>query len=423
MATEQGNAVVGAQPEDDRETGLPRLLAIIMSARLVVDTAAQIFNPFLGVIAAGMGLSAVQLGRLVGLRSFMGLLAPVAGVMGDRRGYRLVLRVALLLTAAGLVVVGVSNSLPVAVLGMVLLGAGMSSFVPTLQAYLSGRLPYAQRARAMGIVEYAWALTGIVSLPLMGLLIEATSWRAPFFLLAAGCVAMSFVFAALPSARAGRGPQAQPAARPRRSLRQWGAAAARFVDLSPNARSAWATIAAGSLVFFAAVQVMITHGYWLGSRYGLSPAQLGTVALVFGLFDLAASVLVSIFTDSFGKKRSVVLGGLVALAGYAALPWLDRGVVWAVLGLAVARFGFEFAVVANLPLLSEQLPAQRGKLMSLAAAISLVSNTVAGFTGPWLFTQYGVGALAWSSAAAMVISLAIMITLVREHIPGASPNA
>ena len=61
---------------------------------------------------------------------------------------------------------------------------------------------------------------------------------------------------------------------------------------------------------------------------------------------------------------------------------------------------FEFNIVSHFPLLSEQAPAQRGKVMTLGSAFSLIGGTVAGFTGPWLLVNVGVAGLAWVSATA-----------------------
>jgi predicted MFS family arabinose efflux permease len=64
--------------------------------------------------------------------------------------------------------------------------------------------------------------------------------------------------------------------------------------------------------------------------------------------------------------------------------------------------------------LSEQAPAQRGKAMTLGAAVSLVSATVAGFSGPWLLVHVGVAGLAWLSAAAVAVALVLVLLVVRE---------
>jgi predicted MFS family arabinose efflux permease len=187
-----------------------------------------------------------------------------------------------------------------------------------------------------------------------------------------------------------------------------------FFRLGANARSAYATIIASALFFFAGMQVMIAHGAWLTAEYGLGPVRLGTVALVLGLSDLCGSGLVSLATDRLGKRRSVLLGSISALIGFMLMPFLNVGVVMAVVGIAVARFGFEFAIVSNISLLSEQVPQQRGKVMTLGAAANLTAATLAGITGPGLYTLYGVWGLSLVSALMAAISIAIVTSRVRE---------
>ncbi len=138
--------------------------------------------------------------------------------------------------------------------------------------------------------------------------------------------------------------------------------------LGENARSAYSTLFAGVLTYLAAFQIMLIYGTWLDQQYHLNAGQLGLVALILGLFDLTASVTVSLFTDRIGKKRSVLIGNLGALLGYLLLPWLNTTIFLTVLGIALARGSFEFAIVSHFSLLSEQVPLQRGKVMTLGAA-------------------------------------------------------
>jgi predicted MFS family arabinose efflux permease len=384
-----------------------RLIGTGISAKLLVDIGQQIFNPFLPVIAAGLGLDVVTLGRLVGLRSLMGIFAPLAGAAADRTSYRLVIRIALLLSAAGFLLIGFSQNMWMTVGGMVLTGLGTGAFVPNLQAYVSSHLDYSIRARGLGMIEYSWALTGIVGLSVVGVLIQLTSWRTPFFLLAIGMVIMSFVFGAMPPGHDTHAP------RTRAPGERWSPAA--FFRIEQNARSTYATILAGGLCYFAAMQIIIAHGAWLEQQYGLGPAQLGLVAFVFGWFDLAASVSVSLFTDRIGKRRSVLLGIGGSLIGYALLPLFNFGVIPVVIAIAVARMFFEFSIVSYFPLLSEQAPAQRGKVMTFGSAFALVGGTVAGFSGPWLLVNVGVPGLSWLSAATVAVAFVIVLLLVRER--------
>ena len=159
---------------------------------------------------------------------------------------------------------------------------------------------------------------------------------------------------------------------------------------------------------------MIMYGAWMGSEYGLNAAQLGTIALVFGLFDLTASVSVSLFTDRIGKRRSVIIGAIGAFIGYLLMPLLNVSLITAVLITGLTRSLFEFSIVANFPLLSEQVPEQRGKVMSLSSAIGLMGVTLASFTAPLLYTTYGLIGMTIVSAIASIIALLILFTLVRE---------
>ena len=396
-----------AETREHPSISFRRLIGTGISAKLLIDIGQQIFNPFLPVIAAGMGMDVVSLGRLVGLRSLMGIFAPLSGELADRTSYRLVIRMALLLNAAGFLLVGVSQGPWVTAVGMILAGLGAGAFVPMLQAYVSGHLAYSIRARGLGMIEYSWALTGIVGLSLVGVLIERTSWRLPFLLLAVGMVGTAFVFGSMPATHTREGTPHAAGGSVRRSPLA-------LLHLGSNMRSTYGAIAAGGLSYFAAMQVMLAHGAWLEQQYGLGPAQLGLVAFVFGWFDLAASVAVSLFTDRIGKRRSVLLGIAGSLAGYLVMPLFNTGVVAATIAIAVTRMFFEFNIVSHFPLLSEQSPAQRGKVMTTGAAVALIGATLAGFSGPWLLVNVGVAGLSWLSAAAVSVALVIVLFLVHE---------
>lgn len=390
-------------------SSVPQLLGASIATRLMTDTTNQLFNPFLPAIAAGLGLDVLTMGRLVSLRSLMGLAAPFFGSAADRYGYRRVMRLGLLLAALGTFAIGSGFGLASVILGMIISGLGLGAFIPTLQAYVSARLPFHQRARGIGILEYAWALAGIVGLFAMGLLFEDVGWQAPFFVLAVGMLMGWGLFAFLPSARADR-----PAPPPRTGGLSLSGVAT-FFDLGPNRRSAYAVIVAAALLYFAQFHILIAHGAWLQSEYGLGPALLGSVALAQGVADLCGSVLVSLITDRAGKKRSTQVGMAGALLIYAALPFVNVGLWPVIAALVLMRFSFEFAVVSKISLLSEQAPDRRGKVMTLAGAFNLLSLTISGFSGPWAYTIFGVWGLGPVSAICTASGLVLITLLGRER--------
>lgn len=401
-------------PAPTRTFSFARLMTICISARLLVDIGVQMFNPFLPIFAAGLNTDVIVMGRLVSLRSSMGLFAPFFGSLADRTSYRRVLTFALLAISIAMWIIGSSTGVAQAAVGMTLLGLGLACFIPTLLAYLGARLPYAQLARGMGMLEYSWALTGIIGLSLMGLLIAATSWRVPFFVLGTGMAFMALVLRALPPARDHKIPLSRAdAPLPTQSRRE---RIADFFRIETNAVSTYATIITLATNQFAAILFAIIHGVWFADQYGFGPRELGYVALIFGCFDLAGSVSVSLFTDRFGKRRSVLLGTTGAMIGYLLIPWLNVAVVPAVLSAALARGFFEFAIVANLPLLSVQSPNQRAKVMTLSTAVGLGTSTISSFVAPLLYTRIGITGIATISAICSAFALFLLLTRVHEGV-------
>lgn len=392
------------------ELSTRRLIILGVLTRFFTDTGVQLFFPFLPVIAKGMGITPEILGRLVSVRSAMGLFSPLFGILMDRYSYRLVMRLGLMLAAIGLLVVGSSNGWLMAFIGMVLMGLGSFSFVPALQAYLSNRLPYARRARGLGIVEYAWAIAGILGLSVMGQIITVTSWRVPFFIIGLALFIFSFVYRVLPSAREHRGehqPGTAAAQFPRFSWNQ-------FFDLGSQRRSTWAALVGGGLIMFATWHTFLNYGTWLEREYKLDAAAIGIVAAVLGMADLIASVLASLVTDRMGKRYSVMGGTALGAASFLLLPTLNQSLIGVVTGLVLARFFFEFSVVSNLALVSEQAPTQRGKVLTFGAACALIGSTLAGLTGPPAYESLGPWGLGVISAIVMVFACLLYAGLVRE---------
>jgi predicted MFS family arabinose efflux permease len=386
------------------------VLVIGLLTRILTDTATQMFFPFLPIFAAGLGITAVAMGRLVSLRSLMGLFAPLSAPIVNARGYRFVLRLGLLAAGLGYLLIGVSNSVWLVVPGIMLAGLGSYVFVPTLQAYLSANLPYERRARGLGFVELGWALSGIVGLFLLGELIARTSWRAPFFVVGGGLVVAGLLYSLMPAAH-GREVAQPPAERP-----AFGQRVHTYTQLGDNSWSAWAAIFTNFLVIFAALHTFISYGSWMVDAFGLGPAGLGRVALLLGVADLAGASLVTLAGDRIGHRRGFLISSAIGVAAFLLLPVVGGlALAPALLGLLLARFAFEFSIVGLLPLLSEQSPLQRNKVLALGATSGLLGSTVAGFTGPWAYARFGLAGLALPSAVLLSLAGLLVWQFVRDR--------
>ena len=382
------------------------LLALGIAVKLLIDTGLQLFNPFLTIIAAGVGISAVSLGALVGLRSLLGLIAPLIGAFSDRLGYRKVMQISLIFSGTGLLIAGYSQSPLIFSIGILLTGIGQAGFTPNLHAHLSTKLPYKRRAMGIGILEYSWALAGMIGLLAAGFLIEEFSWRSPFIILGILLLISSIAYFTLPES------EVKPLKKSSVPLRS---RVLGFLHLGPTSRSAWGTIVLQGVTMFSIMHLMIIHGGWLVDDYGLSPSALGTAALIMGLTDLSASVTVSLFVDRIGKKRSVAIGLTGMVLGFVLLPFLNIGIIPAIIGLVIPRTFFEFALVSNIALVSEQVPAQRGKVLSLSSASGLMGITAASVLGPLSYYNTGISGLSIISSIAAAIALLILLFTVKDN--------
>ena len=426
------------QPRADARANAPRgfsrfrhILAACIATRLAVDTTTQLFFPFLGTVALGLDMEIVVLGRLVSLRSLAGLSAPLFGSAADSYGYRRIMRLSLLLSATGMFLLGSGAGIWSVVAGMIVSGAGLTGFLPTCQAYISARLPFTQRARGIGVLEYSWAMAGIVGLPLMGFLFGRFNWQLPFFVLGAAMLAGWVLLGFVPEATGGaareesgadRGREIAPKRVRSRSLTPLLSSlptlsvrsVAGLLDLGPNWRTAFAIISANALFYFSQVHILIAHGAWLQTEYGLVPETLGLVALAQGGADLCGSVLVSLITDRIGKKRAVQAGMLGSILVYISLPIINVGLAPVIVGLVLLRFVFEYGIVSAIALISEQAPDRRGKLISLSVALNLLGSTFSGFSGPWMYTRFGVWGLGPVAAVGTLAAFVLLTVWGRE---------
>jgi predicted MFS family arabinose efflux permease len=159
----------------------------------------------------------------------------------------------------------------------------------------------------------------------------------------------------------------------------------------------------------------IVFGTWLIREYGLTTAQIGLVAMVLGLSELTGSVLVSLVGDRLGKYRTVRASTAATVIAYSLLPFLNVGLTMVIIGLIVWRFTFEVAMVANISLLSEQIPTQRAKVLTLGSAAVTVGAAMASISGPFAYSTWGVYGVAFISAGASLAATILVLNRVSER--------
>ncbi len=391
------------KPDNNRQ-----LITLGLAARIAVDTTNQLFFAFLPIIAAGIGVTPLVLGRLISIRSFAGLCAPFSGAMAERMGYRPILRASLIIAAIGLTTIAFSSNVRLAAVGMFFVGAGLFSFIPLLQAFASEQLSDENRARGMGIIEYGFAISSLVGLFLVGQIIDAFTWRTPLLALAVILVLTGLSFGLLPTVvkkQLHRKTLTLQPPLPKGENWDEGFTLRSLFNITENREAVWTLIAITSLVIFGAIHTFSAYSTWLFTEHGFRARELGFVALAFGVIDISGSGLVSLRLDQIGRKRALIIGGIIGTVAFTLLPiFAAIALPIALIGLLCCRFAFEFSIVTAIITTSEAAPNQRARATTLSAAVVTVVLAIAGLSGTQSYASFGLIGLSVPSAVAFALA-------------------
>ena len=345
--------------------------------RSVINTMMRMVYPFLPVFGRGLGVDLRLLTLAITIRSASGVFGPFLAMIGDIRGRKagMLFGVGLFVLGAGLLVVW--PSYPAFVLALVLGIMANFVFAPSMQAFLGDRVPYERRGLVLALTELGWSLAFIIGVPLTGLLIARSGWRAPFPWLAGfGLLALFALALLLPHDRPAPTVKTNLWANLRKVLGYWPALAGVLV-----------------CIFMAAANelVNLTFGTWLEDAFSVKIAALAAASAIIGASELSGEVLVSGLVDRLGKRRAVVIGlmfnGLVVLI----LPLIGRTLTGALVGLFFIYLTFEFTVVSSIPLMTEVVPQARATFMSLVIAAMAIGRALGALIVPLLFGNGSLG--------------------------------
>jgi predicted MFS family arabinose efflux permease len=161
-------------------------------------------------------------------------------------------------------------------------------------------------------------------------------------------------------------------------------------------------------ITIAAQLPYLVYPLWMQRQFKLSIEALGIASIVIGVADFVAEVLVVGLVDRIGKRRSVLIGGVFYALAYV-LFWALQGTL---AGMLVALFciylGFEFTLVASLPIASEMVPEARATMMGFFTAASSVGRIVGSLVALPLFGQPGEDRL-WLVALAGFVSVGLSV--------------
>ena len=382
-----------------RPTRLGVQLAAFSATRTVVNSGFRMVYPFLPALARGLGVDLQAMALAVTARSLLGGLSPILGALSDVRGRRWGMVAGLMIFGLGALIVPLRPIYPVVIGALLLSMLGKLIFDPAMQAYLGDRVAYAQRGLAIAVTELGWSLSSLIGIPLIGWLMEAHGWAAPFPWLALLAFSSALLlWRLIPSDR--------PAANSGSSM------FSKFGQVLRH-RPALAGLSIGFLTAAGNETVNIMYGAWMEDSFGLQLAALGAATAVIGFSELIGEGVVAGLADRVGKQRMVALAILANALAAPTLLALGTSLTGALVGLFLFYLTFEIVIVGSIPLMTQILPAARATVMASNVAGLSLGRALGASAGPILF-RYGL--LANAGAAALLDALALIALLGFVHI-------
>lgn len=378
-----------------------RLVAQVAAAafcRLVLNTSRRFIYPFAPALSRGLGVPLTAVTSLIALGWATSILGVFLGPLIDRLGYRFMMITAMTLLAAGMLVAGWQPFYAVVLAAMFLAGLGKSVFDPAVQAYIGENVPYRRRGTAIGFLEFSWAGSTLLGIPVVAVLIDRYGWQSPFMLMGAtALLGIAALVILLPSAN--------PATALSRSKISFRAAWQKVLQVKA-ARGALTYV---FLVSVANDNLFVVYGAWLEKTFGLSIVALGIGTITIGVAELIGELMTATLADRFGLKRSVITGLSTCIVCYALLPFCTESFSFALGGLFLLFLNFEFMIVTSLPLVAELLPESRGTMMACYLAAAGFGRVIGALIGGPLWLLGGISATSMTSAVISALALGSLI--------------
>ena len=385
---------------------------LIMSAAMGVR---QTFGLFINPFSFDHGIPVTQIAFAIALHNLVwGIAQPFAGAAADRYGAAPVVGFGAIIYAAGLIIVGLSTSGVMLVLGMgVMVGIGISCTTFGVVLTAVGRTASAERlSMAMGLASAGGSAGPVLLVPLAQGISQLSGTAVSLFVLAGCMLAVAPLGIFL-----GRGRSDSPAIEE--------AAAVSLEDALSEAlqHRGYLLLTIGFFTCGFQLAFIATH---LPSYLILChmPIGLGATALaLIGLFNIAGSWGCGWLGGIF--RQQICLGWLylirsAAIGMFFLLPKSETSVV-----LFAATMGLTW--LGSVPLTSGLVAKVFGtRHLGTLFGVCFLSHQIGSFLGAWLggylFDVTGSYSLIWSATAIAGVVAAILHFAINDaRLPAASP--
>ncbi len=321
---------------------------------------------------------------------------PILGRLSDRYGRRPILAISQAGTAISFVILALSNSFSVMLLGRMLDGISGGNIL-VAQAYVADVTKPEHRARSLGLIGAAFGI-GFVLGPLLGGLLlglpvdDAWKLRIPF-LVAAGFSALAWVLVLfwLPESISRTGAR----------VLSWRG----ILDTLSDARIG-GMVGVGGLSVLAFAVLEGTFSLFLKARMRWKPEEAAYAFAALGFVSaLIQGGLIRRLVPRFGESRLILAGIAISAVGFAAIA-AASGLSGLILAIVIVGVGQGLTSPSVQGLLSRVTPAsEQGAVFGTLSSAQTLARMISYLAANRLLGHYGPASPYW---AASVVALAAL---------------
>jgi MFS family permease len=374
--------------------GLPRPFWALWGGTLVNRLGTMVM-PFTGVyLTQARGLSIAAAGLVMAIFGAGSLVSQLlAGVLADRIGRRATLSGGMLATAAAMLALGYSTTLPAILASMFLLGLVADAYRPASNALVADLISPQERPRAYGLLFWAINLGYSVGMTAGGWLAQA-GFLWLFWVDAVSCVAFAVLVW-----------RAVPETRPTGKSEAGGFG----VVLRDRVMVGFTLVILGNALLYS--QTFTTLPMAMTEGVGLTTAQFGLAMALNGVLIVIVQPLVSGWLGRRDPVRTLALGIAVMSAGFALTAFVTT-TFWLAVTIAVWTAGeVVTAGIAGTILARLAPPHLRGRYSGLFGFAWSVAAVLAPLLGGGLLEAGGPRALWFTTGGIGLVATAGMLAL------------
>lgn len=384
-------------------------LVLLGLALLIVNLGFGMFTPILPQYANLLGIDAAALSYVYSLYNVALIVCLIpAGIMADRLGRVKTIVIGMILFAVSSLLLAFVKDLVQFAIARTIEGVGSALSIPAVFALTADLAPTERRGSGMGFTSTLETVGYLASPTLGGLIAQTAGLTVPFYV----AFLLALLSAALVLPIKDRGRTSTPSQSTSsslstyRSLRQ---------NLSEN-RSLQVLCFRGFIIGITQGLYVLIFVLYMSFRLDMELAEIGFAFSLISGSILAFTFLAGHFSDRFGRKPFVILGGIIIAAGVVAFSFtsslLQVYLVCIILGFGVALNNAPI----NALLADCIIPEIRAKVMGGYELIVSVGRTLGLLLLGGLYV-ISISAPFYIMGALLLLTIVFVALFVREPIP------